>query len=368
MLKGRYIVVEDIMNKPTDVNIIFSGAEPKISAELSQIDLTQALSWYSQNRDAKDAFKYATDYFKKKLKVAVPTGIKSQPQTFGFVCRIVTNGGILVGKDKEWFDKTINELRGTVDVVKPTKVGNVVSIQDHIKRKSSECIGELEGQLDEIILSDFKVSPAPIAVMDSLQIKGAHTKFIVEHFKMRRAEYDIILTTDDSLIKEAYSNFTKPQLKKLIAYCDQVIVDGMRLAGESVKTRKPRKRKTKSPEQLLSKLQYCKEFADLKLQSIDPKTILGATQLWVYNTKTRKLGCYIALDAAGLSIKGSTIQNFAENKSICKTIRVPTTTKMNEVLNAGKVALRNILIDIRAAEGLLTGRINVDVILLRTIK
>jgi hypothetical protein len=115
-------------------------------------------------------------------------------------------------------------------------------------------------------------------------------------------------------------------------------------------------------------MNYAKDFAELKLVSIDPKTIIGANQLWVYNTKTRKLGVYIALDAAGLSIKGSTIQNFAESKSICKTIRVPTTTRMNEVLNAGKVALRNILIDIRAAEGRLTGRINSDTILLRTIK
>jgi len=99
-------------------------------------------------------------------------------------------------------------LKGTVDVTKPAKVTNVVSIQDHIKRKSSECIGELEGQLDEIILSDFKTTPAPIGVMDSLQVKGAHTKYIIEHFKMRRTEYDIILTTDDGLIKEGYSNFT----------------------------------------------------------------------------------------------------------------------------------------------------------------
>jgi hypothetical protein len=48
-------------------------------------------------------------------------------------------------------------------------------------------------------------------------------------------------------IKEAYSNFTKTQLKKLIAYCDQVIVDGMKLAGEAVKTRKPESAKQSLP-------------------------------------------------------------------------------------------------------------------------
>lgn len=355
------------MNKPTDVNIIFSGAEPKISAELSQIDLMQALSWYSQNRDGKDAFKYATDYFKKKLKVNVPSGIKSQPQTFGFICRIVTNGGILVGKDKEWFESTIKELKGTVNVEHPTKVTNVISIQDHIKRKSSDCIGELEGQLDELILSDFKSNPAPIAVMNSLEVKGAHTKYIIEHFKMRRAEYDKILTTDDTFIREAYSNFTKPQLKKLIAYCDQVILVGVQLAGDAVKTRKPRKRKTKTPNQILAKFQYCKEFVDLKLQSIDPKTILGATQLWVYNTKTRKLGCYVADDASGFSVKGTSITGYTESKSNQKTLRKPESV-LPEILKGGKIYLRTALDSIKAVESTLTGRINNDIILLRIIK
>lgn len=355
------------MIKPTDVNIIFSGSEPKFSAELSQLDLAQALSWYSQNKDSKDALKYATDYFKKKLKVSVPSGIKSQSPTFGFVCRIVANGGILVGKDKEWFENTIDQLKGTTNVAKPTKVTNVISIQDHIKRKSSECIGELEGQLDEIILSDFKATPAPIAVMNSMEVKGAHTKYIIEHFKSRRSEYDVILTTEDTFVKEAYSNFTKPQLKKLIAYCDQVILDSMKIAGEAVKSRKPRKRKVKSPTQLLSKLQYCKEFVDLKLQSIDPKTILGATQLWVYNTKNRKLGCYVAEDASGFSVKGTSITGYSESKSIQKTLRKPESV-LPEILKGGKIYLRTALDSIKAVESTLTGRFNNDTILLRIVK
>jgi len=180
-------------------------------------------------------------------------------------------------------------------------------------------------------------------------------------------EYDEVLTTTDADIKEAYSNFTKIQLKKLVAYCDQVIVDSMKLAGEAVKSRKPRKRKAKSAEQIVGKMNYAKDFAELKLASVDPKTIIGASSLWVYNTKTRKLGVYHALDAAGLNIKGSTIQNFAESKSVCKTLRKPEVT-LPELLKAGKVALRNILTDIRAAEKVLTGRINTDTILLRVTK
>jgi hypothetical protein len=357
------------MSKSIDIKAILSNnKEPKFSGELSQTELTQALSWYAQNRDNKDATKYVADYFKKTLKIQAPESVKTQASTFGFVCRIVSLGGVLNAPNRLWFDKTIEELKNAEQpAAKTAKVATVISIQDHIKRKAGECIGELEGQIDELITTKFSADVSPYGLMNTLEIKGAHTKFIIEHFKTRRAEYDEVLTTTDPDVKEAYSNFTKVQLKKLVAYCDQVIVDGMRLAGDAVKSRKPRKRKAKSPDQLVSKINYAKDFAELKLVSVDPKTIVGANQLWVYNTKTRKLGCYNAEDAAGLSIKGSTLQNFAESKSIQKTLRKPAVT-LPEVLKGGKVALRNVLTEIRAAEGVLTGRINNDTILLRTIK
>lgn len=355
------------MNKSIDIKAILSNnKEPKFSGELSQTQLTQALSWYAQNRDNKDATKYATEYFKKKLKIPAPEALKSQVSTFGFICRIISLGGVLSDSNATWFNETVQKLQEQAPVVKTTTTA-VVSIQDHIRKKASDCIGELEGQIDDLIISEFKANVSPYATMTGMEVKGAHTKFIIEHFKTRRVEYDNVLTTTDDDVKEAYSNFTKVQLKKLIAYCDQVIVDGMKLAGEAIKTRKPRKRKTKSADQLIAKLNYAKDFAELKVTSIDPKTIIGASSLWVYNTKTRKLGVYHALDASGLNIKGSTIQNFAESKSVSKKLRKPSET-VHEVLKAGKVALRSILNDIRAVESALTGRINNDTILLRVSK
>ena len=357
------------MSKAIDIKAILSNnKEPKFSGELSQSQLTLALNWYAQNRDNKDATKYASDFLKKKHKITVSDGLKSVPSTFGFLCRIVSTGGVLEGSNAKFFDETISKLKQSSPVVKSTTT-NVLSIQDHIKRKASDCIAELEGNIDELIISEFKSNVSPYATMTSMEIKGAHTKFVIDHFKTLRVEYDDVLTTTDAFVKESYSNFTKAQLKKLVGYCDQVIVDGMKLAGDAVKTRKPRKRKAKSADQIVAKMNLLLEHKEINfnLKSIDPKTIIGASSLWVYNTKTRKLGVYHAIDVVGLSIKGSTIQNFAESKSISKTLRKPAVT-LPEVLKGGKVALRNILTDIRAAEKVLTGRINTDTILLRTVK
>ena len=360
------------MARITDANMVYAGTEPKFSVELSQLDLIKTLSWYSQNKDNKDAQKWACDFLKKKYKLDVSSVIKSQSPTFGFICRIISNGGSLSAKDQIWLENIITKLKDELNAPKKVVVEAqpkivVPNIQDRIREKASECIGELEGQLDELIISSFSANSAPYAIMHTMEIKGVHTKHISDWFKTKRIEFDDVLHTDDAEVKEGYSNFSKPQLKKIIAWCDQVILDCGKIAGEAVKSRKPRKRKSKTPEQLVAKIKVMEEHKELKLKSVPAKDIIGAMQLWVFNTKNRKLGCYHAIDADGLSVKGSSIINFNESKSVQKTLRKPEAT-MPEIVKGGKVYLRNALDDIRAVESGLTGRLNADIILVRVVK
>lgn len=361
------------MARITDANLMFSGGEPKFSTELSKVEMMKTLNWYSQNKTSKDAEKWAQDYFKKKLKVDVGDALKSAPDTFGYVCRIVMNGGSLDVKNLTWFENQIKEITEKSKkpkkkvVVKDDNAVPTVTIQDRIREKAHECIGELEGQLDDYVVSDFKADANPYAIMHTLNIKSVHVKMIVDFAKKRRSEFDEVLNTTDKELKEAYSNFTKPQLKKIIGWCDQIILDSQKVMGAAQQNRKPRKRKVKSPEELVAKIKVLDKYDDLKLVSIATKDIVGALQLWVYNVKQRKLGCYHAEDAGGLSVKGTTITNFNETKSIQKRLRKPEVT-LPEVLKGGKVALRNLLDGVKAVESPLTGRVNGDTILVRILK
>jgi len=360
------------MARITDANLAFAGQEPKFSTELTQSDLMRSLAWYAQNKDKSDAFKYACDYFKKKLKIDASAVLKSEVSTFGFVCRILTNGGSLPESNQIWFEQEIIKIKKRLDNVvvveeEPEQPKITVNIQDRIREKASEVIGELEGQIDELILSKFEKTVTPYAIMHSMETKGVHVRHISDWFKTKRIEFDDVIHTDDTEVKEGWSNFTKPQLKKLVAYCDQVILDCGKISGESMKSRKPRKRKTKTPEQLTAKVKIMEEHKDLKLVSIPAKDIIGAMQLWVYNTKTRKLGVYHAIDADGLSVKSSSITNFNGSKSVQKTLRKPEAT-LPEIVQGGKVHLRNALEAIKAVETGLTGRLNADTILIRAIK
>lgn len=360
------------MARILDANVVFSGQEPKFSIELSKTQLILALNWYSQNKTNKDAEKYVADFFKKKLKLDIGVLAKECNSTFAYLCRIVYNGGQLGVKDQIWFDNEAQQIQNRLKVKKVTDrkvavIGNVISIQDRIREKSQECIAELEGQLDDYITSDYKIDASPYGVMHTMNIKSVHVNRIVEVFKRRRIEFDAVLNTDDKELKEGYSNFTKPQLKKVVAWCDQVILDCQKVMGSATENHKPRKRKVKSPEELVAKVKVLDKFDELKLVSVPTTEIIGAMQLWVYNVKTRKLGCYHAEDAGGLSVKGTSLENFNESKSVHKKLRKPEVS-LPEVMKAGKVLLRNYMDSIRAVESALTGRLNADTILLRSLK
>ena len=360
------------MARLLDANSLFSGSEPKVSGELSRIDLIIALNWYSQNKDAKDSFKWASDYLNKKLKLKIPeANIKNQTTTFGWICRIVSNGGILPEENKSWLQNEIDilKLKKEPIVISSTKTETILpSIQDRIKDSASRIIGELDGYVDDFVLNGCReTNQTPKGLMVQLKAKSVHTKAIVEHYKKVREEITEVLIGDDEQLKEGYSNFKKTDLKRFENFLSKIIDDALMLEDESKKNRKPRKRKVKSPDELVSKLKYCIEDEATKFKSVDPKLIIGASALWVYNAKTRKLGCYFADDAGGLSVKGSTILNYTESKSVQKKVRKPEQL-IPEVISGGKVFLRNVIDSIRAVQSPLNGRINTETVLIRIIK
>ena len=136
------------------------------------------------------------------------------------------------------------------------------------------------------------------------------------------------------------------------------------LGQEAKVNRKPRAKKAQPKEKIVAKLKYAKSNEQLKLVSINPTDIIGAKELWVYNTKSRKLGKYVAADFQELGVKGTSITGYNENNSVQKTLRKPE-EQLKEFKAAGKVQLRKFLDEIKAVDIKLNGRINEEIILLK---
>ena len=93
--------------------------------------------------------------------------------------------------------------------------------------------------------------------------------------------------------------------------------------------------------------------------------IVGAMQLWTFNSKTKELTKFVAEDRMGLGVKGTTIQRF-NNYSAMKKIGNKTEYFLDRIQSGGKIVLSKVLDEINTKSSKPTGRINEHTILLRT--
>jgi hypothetical protein len=207
----------------------------------------------------------------------------------------------------------------------------------------------------------FKV----LNLLKSQQAKAAHARIIKDFYAKDLAELEELAGgSADEQLKEAYKHRSRKQIKNFIAFLQEIESACVMLMQEAKVNRAPRAKKTQPKEKLVAKLKYKKQDEPLKLVSINPTDIIGVKELWVYNTKSRKIGRYVATEFSELGVKGTTIVNFDEAKSVMKTVRKPE-EKLKEFKAAGKVQLRKFLDEINATEARMNGRINEEIILLK---
>ncbi len=176
-------------------------------------------------------------------------------------------------------------------------------------------------------------------------------------------------------LKEGYAHLKKSDIAKIKKANAKLLSNFDMIIDMAKATRKPRKAKARSASKVVEKLKFCKADDKYSLASIDPTSIVGANELWVFNIKTRKIGKYIASnidpkglarEGSGLSVKGTTIIGFDEEQSIQKTMRKPV-DQLKEFKDSGKVKLRTFLEDIKTTDTKLNGRCNPETVLLKVV-
>jgi hypothetical protein len=249
--------------------------------------------------------------------------------------------------------------------VKPA--GLIVSIQERVREASYKMTEEIETAIEAFQTDPETFDPKAFKVLNLLkahQAKAAHARIIKDFYARDLDELIEAATTKDEQLKEAYSHLSKVQLRKITAFYQEIVSACEMLAQEAKVNRKPKAKKAVPAEKIVAKLKYKKADEPLKLVSINPADILGAKELWTYNTKSRKLGKYVAEEFRDLGIKGTTIIGFSEAKSVQKTLRKPA-EQIKAFKDSGKVQLRKFLDDINAVDTRMNGRISEDIILLK---
>ena len=279
-------------------------------------------------------------------------------------------------RKSEWIDRGRKALAEKKDKIEEKKSKPVISIQDRMKEQVSDLCGNFEGFLDEMVdgtktIKDFD----PFKMMMSYQpeIKGPHAKIIKEEFVAQHNEALEVLEWKDDDLKEAYGHFDVKMRKAFVKYYETINTACDTIIKTKATTRKARKPKARSKEAIVKKLKYQINDPQFALASLPATDIVYANEVWVYNTKTRKIGVYKALNTdpknlqrpgTGIMVKGTTLQDFNAEQSVQKTLRKPA--EMLPQFDAGKLKCKKSFEELTTTPTKMNGRFNEHTIILKT--
>lgn len=346
-----------------------SGITPDINDYTST--LSRHINWYHVNVDRKEARGYVRNYIiakfgREPLKTFDRIAEVHIQPVMGWVARLVTNGNTLKPNHQNQLDSYVDKLLNDTPLreAQPQPV-NKPTVRDYTELKAKEYVGELENSLDDFIFNDKEFNLQ--ADMKARAIPAAYNVFIENWLKKKAAEFISVYESTDPDVKEGYSNIGRRKLTQIIKAISQWLEDLGSYEQFKKANRKPRAKKKKPAGVQVAKLKFKREDTELGIKSISPVEIVGAEQVWIYNTKTRKLAAYRSDSIEGIQVKGTSLQNYDPDMCEQKTLRKPAET-LKQLMTAGKVQLRRLLSELSTKESPVNGRINEECIILRAIK
>ena len=354
-------------------NMLRGGAgEPITTKDRYSIDLPMALNWYGLHEEDRVMRKWLSSYLittnKRQYLKAVDKAWDVEIKAMAVLVRLMARDQYVSDEHKQFIDDRLEFIKAKYieDVAKPTTIvaktatvaTPMISIDQRIIDAARKYAAEVDGEIDNFVRnkkSDFSMK----AFLLSNSISGAVSKKIGGFYTGLVSELKEALEGKDEQLVEGYSYFTKAELKRFQLYVENILADCQQQVVAAKSNRAPRKRKEKPAGVLVARMQYQKEFAELNMKSIPPTTIIGASELWVYNTKYRRVSVYYALDRGGLSVRGTTILNYDTSKSETKTLRKPEEFFKTE----GKRAMAFAMKSLKTKGVTPNGRINSETIL-----
>ena len=235
------------------------------------------------------------------------------------------------------------------------------TVQENMEAKVRDLLGEVDHAIDLWDTDKFDM----YSYLTDNKVSSTVASKIPTHYTDLQLEIqDAILGTDPQL-KEGYSFMNMSEKKGFLNFVTKIILDTERYADNNKPIRKPRKAKAISATKLVSKLSYLDHDPINKVKSIDPSKIVGSKQLWLFNSKTNEIIKYDQSDRAGLSVKGTTIQNFNEKTSSSKKLGMKTEHFIDRILDAGSIVLNIVMSEINSKASKVTGRVNNNMIILK---
>ena len=277
------------------------------------------------------------------------------------IAELIERGRVILSEKKEVEVSTKN-------IYKP-------SIQELLRDKAFSMTEELEEFVDGFdnkkeTLKEFD----PLTILQKQEAKANHANIIRKQYVNELNELIELTTPPKRMnaeqtelheqLKEGFAHLSKSEIQALIDMYKSIVDACDMIVQQGKVNRAPRKKKPISKEKLVANFKYMESHNDTKSVSVKPIDLLGAVAAIVYNVKTRKLGIYVAEDAAGFNIKGTSLIGFNETQSVQKTLRKPA-EQLGVFKKITKRSLQKEFDVIKSVETKMNGRFNDQTLILK---
>lgn len=350
-----------------------------------------SMNWYSQNKTGKELKPQVINFL---AQAGVDRELISQFKrtrdamcgiTLGAVAACLVKGMPRIhpefnsAKDSgAWVIKEVETIVAKGDFNDPDEpkivkaVNPIISIQDRIREQAGSMAEEIDTAIDNFIMDPNSFDPKQYNLVKLLRGKGAkaaQARYIKSFYEFGQAELlELSSGQADDQLREAYRHLARKNVRKLIDFYQYIMDACDQIAAEAKVNKKPRAKKVKPAEDLVKKLKFRTSDDKLGIVSVPPAQIVKAQSALIYNTKTRKIGLYIAKNSEGLGVKSSSLTNFTD-MSTQKTLRKPL-EQLKELKdqNTQKRVETWYTKSVKTTETKLNGRFNEDTVILRVFK
>jgi hypothetical protein len=348
------------------------GNEPTLNPLSTKIEIMRALGWYNHMYNSKTHVEFLMEYLaendKKLLKHVGKLDMKSIDPS---VCRIARMKMLNEELPKELLTKLeegLEKLRNRkIEIIQKTEENtdgqtNVISIRARVEEKGESLIAELENIIDS---GDWTFSLYNYFTAHSTP--KAYTKIVADYYAPLLEELQEASANKDKQLKEAYSCYSRKEIKLFEALVQSIIDDCDKYSENKKREKAPKKKKTVSAEALFKNFKYQKADNDMKIVSIDPHNILQAAELFTYNTKYKLVTHLVAEEGKTLGVHGMAITNYDEQKSSTRRVGRKADEAVQKILNLGKKPVQKYVEELNK-NGVTLHRVNENVVLLRITK
>ena len=309
------------------------GTPPLFDVNNYNMSMTKQLNYFAEEIPSKRKFDLAVEYYRALGKDVKGFSEHVYTEFFDSTAVLVSlkqRGIVLSERHEEWLNEKYNNA--------------VAIVKEKLAERAEKATIPKRSKIEQKMLNESNVFDTALKNIDDwedailsgravdndlfkdLELNAAQRILITNHLMSLRDKYDSICNSEDPQIIEGYSNVSATRMTKIVFTIDNKLIKALKEKPKqvvAVTTKTPRK--AAPPSKLTEKVKFMLEYPSLQLKSIPKEKLIGATEVWLYDTEHRRLIKYRTSGKNTITVTGTTLHNWDNDLSGSKVIRWPET-------------------------------------------